>query len=71
MHTVETDQNREERARVGLCLTCQFGRVIVSDRGSRFYFCERSKTDPRFPKYPPLPVLACVGYEATPVTRLP
>jgi len=25
--------------------------------------CELSKTDPRFPKYPRLPVLACPGYE--------
>ena len=64
-----TDQNGDERAHVGLCLTCQFSRVVTSDRGSRFYFCERSKTDPRFPKYPPLPVLACAGYEPTAETR--
>jgi hypothetical protein len=38
-------------------------RRIVSDRGSVFYLCGLSKTDPRFPKYPELPVLACVGYE--------
>lgn len=66
---MNTDQNPHERARVGLCLRCQYRRVIVSDRGSRFYFCERSKTDPRFPKYPPLPVLACAGYEPAPETR--
>jgi len=41
---------------VGLCATCQHARVIVSDRGSRFYFCERSRSDPRFPRYPRLPV---------------
>jgi hypothetical protein len=65
---MDTDHDLEERTRVGLCLTCQFSRVIVSDRASRFYLCERSKTDPRFPKYPPLPVLACVGYEPVPKT---
>ena len=65
---MNTDPTPDERARVGLCLTCQFSRVIVSDRGSRFYFCERSKTDPRFPKYPALPVLACLGYEPMPGT---
>jgi hypothetical protein len=48
---------------VGLCATCVHARVVVSDRGSRFYFCERSKTDPRFPRYPPLPVVACIGYD--------
>jgi hypothetical protein len=34
-----------------------------SDRGSIFYFCKRSETDARFPKYPTLPVLSCAGYE--------
>jgi hypothetical protein len=48
---------------VGLCGTCRHGAVIVSDRGSRFYRCERSKTDPRFPRYPPLPVVSCIGYD--------
>jgi hypothetical protein len=48
----------------GLCADCQFKRQIESDRGSIFYFCERSKTDPKFPKYPRLPVLQCSGYEA-------
>jgi hypothetical protein len=66
---MDTDQKADEHARVGLCLTCQFSRVVVSDRGSRFYFCERSKTDRRFPRYPPLPVVACVGYEPVPDPR--
>jgi hypothetical protein len=48
---------------VGLCATCQNVRRITSDRGSRFYLCELSKTDSRFPKYPRLPVLSCAGYE--------
>jgi hypothetical protein len=37
-------------------------RVITNDRGSRFYLCSLSATDPRFPKYPPQPVCACAGY---------
>ena len=28
--------------------------------------CERSKTDPSFPKYPRVPVLECRGYERGP-----
>ena len=48
---------------VGLCADCRFMRQIESDRGSIFYMCERSATDARFPKYPRLPVLQCVGYE--------
>ena len=52
-------------ASAGLCATCRHAAVIVSDRGSRFYRCERAKTDPRFPKYPRLPVVTCAGFEAT------
>lgn len=49
--------------RAGLCAACSHHRVTCNRRGSRFYLCERSTTDPRFPKYPPLPVLECPGYE--------
>ncbi|MGA9980503.1 MAG: hypothetical protein WBQ08_17925 [Candidatus Sulfotelmatobacter sp.] len=52
-----------ERSRIGLCADCRFVRVVESDRGSQFYLCERSATDPTFPKYPRLPVLQCRGYE--------
>ena len=46
----------------GLCASCTYARIIESRRGSRFWMCELSKTDSRFPKYPPLPVVACAGY---------
>jgi hypothetical protein len=48
---------------IGLCATCRHVETIVSVRGSTFYLCQLALTDPRFPKYPPLPVLACEGYE--------
>jgi hypothetical protein len=38
-------------------------RRLVTARGSRFLFCELSRTNPRFPRYPNLPVLACDGFE--------
>jgi hypothetical protein len=47
----------------GLCASCQHAKVIQSDRGSAFYQCLRGLTDPSFPKYPRLPVIACRGYE--------
>ena len=47
---------------VGLCSDCTHCRVITARRSS-FYFCERSTTDPAFPRYPRLPVLVCAGYE--------
>jgi hypothetical protein len=46
----------------GLCETCRHSRTIVSDRGSVFYLCQLSFHDPRFWKYPALPVLECSGY---------
>lgn len=48
---------------VGLCAQCVHCRVITARR-SRFYFCERSATDPAFPRYPRLPVRVCAGFEA-------
>ena len=38
--------------------------MVGNRRGSRFYLCERADTDARYPRYPPLPVLKCSGYEA-------
>jgi hypothetical protein len=52
----------EERSRAGLCADCRHSKQIESSRGSRFYLCQLSATDPAFPKYPPLPVLRCSGY---------
>jgi hypothetical protein len=48
---------------VGLCALCVHVRVVVSGKGSRFYLCKRSEVDPRFAKYPRLPVLECIGFE--------
>lgn len=53
----------DDQANAGLCATCANMRRIVSDRGSVFYLCELSKVDPRFAKYPRLPVRECGGYE--------
>jgi hypothetical protein len=47
----------------GLCDHCRHAREIRSDRGSRFILCERSRADPRFARYPRLPVLTCPGFE--------
>lgn len=48
--------------RAGLCGTCVHVRIITNDRGSRFYMCGLSVSDPRFPRYPVIPVVACAGY---------
>lgn len=56
------DKINAERRRVGLCLECQYARRLNSSRGSTFYRCGLSDTDPSFPKYPRLPILQCPGY---------
>jgi hypothetical protein len=48
---------------VGLCLSCRWMRSVTNRRGSTFFRCGRADTDPSFPRYPPLPVLECRGYE--------
>jgi hypothetical protein len=53
----------KEKANAGLCADCQHARRVESARGSVFFLCELSLSDPHFPKYPRLPVLACQGYE--------
>jgi hypothetical protein len=47
----------------GLCDTCVHQQVVRNTRGSSFSLCRRSRTDPAYPKYPPLPVVACPGHE--------
>jgi hypothetical protein len=47
----------------GLCATCEHLRLLASRR-SVFVRCGLAAVDPRFPKYPPLPVRACGGYRA-------
>jgi hypothetical protein len=46
----------------GLCDSCRNARVTGNRRGSRFTMCALSRSDDRFPKYPRLPVLRCIGY---------
>jgi hypothetical protein len=53
-----------QRERIGLCVKCAHARRVVSARGSTFWLCQLSRTDVRFPKYPPLPVLHCEGFQA-------
>ena len=48
--------------RAGLCETCVHMQRVNSSRGSVFCLCRLSSTDPRFPRYPSLPVMACPGY---------
>jgi hypothetical protein len=48
---------------IGLCAACWYARVVQNARGSTFYLCRLAENDPRYAKYPRLPVLRCAGYE--------
>ena len=52
----------------GLCESCANVRFVDTRKGSRFFMCQLSDVDPRFPKYPRTPVLQCIGYTPAPVT---
>lgn len=56
----------EQLARLGVpagrCATCRHARVLAS-KTSAFLRCGRSDDDPRFPRYPGLPVVRCAGWE--------
>ncbi|HEX5720269.1 MAG TPA: hypothetical protein VF179_29205 [Thermoanaerobaculia bacterium] len=45
----------------GLCATCEHLRLAASSR-SVFVRCGLAEVDPRFLRYPPIPVVACRGY---------
>jgi hypothetical protein len=61
-----TDDKDSASDRVGLCATCAHVDIVSSSKGMTFYRCRLSDTDPRFRKYPALPVIACAGYRPTP-----
>jgi len=57
-----TEDTKDDRQRVGLCFDCLHSQRIQSTRGSTFYRCKLSDTDPSYAKYPRLPVFHCAGY---------
>jgi hypothetical protein len=59
----KTSAVASKAAIAGLCADCVYARSVKSRRGSVFLLCELSARDPKFQKYPRLPVLSCPGYE--------
>ena len=49
----------------GLCASFTHAEVVTSARASVFHLCRLSFQDPRFRKYPSLPVVACTGYRSS------
>lgn len=57
-----TELVREGSPPAGLCAGCRHLRLLRSGR-SRFVRCWLAESDPAYPRYPALPVLACAGHE--------
>jgi hypothetical protein len=53
----------DERRRLGRCADCRFGRRVRTARGAEFLMCRRSEGDPRYARYPRLPVIRCEGHD--------
>lgn len=58
-----SDRRRPPEVVAGLCGLCVHRELLRSPR-SVFVRCGRAKDDPRFARYPALPVLECPGFEA-------
>lgn len=53
----------DEERNVGLCFSCLHSRRITASGGAVYWLCGRAESDPRFVKYPRLPVTVCPGHE--------
>jgi len=60
------DRPNVTRELAGLCADCVHARSVESTRGSIFLLCQLSRRDPRFAKYPRLPIVSCSGYKENP-----
>ncbi len=52
-----------KRTPAGLCDSCAHQRLVRNTRGSEFSLCERSRSDPAYARYPPIPVRSCPGWQ--------
>jgi hypothetical protein len=60
---MSSDPVNRPKVPAGLCAVCANAVPVTSARGSVFILCRLASSDPRYPKYPALPVTACEGFE--------
>ena len=60
--TADGDAGRRPKEPVGLCATCRHARRVPATHAT-YWLCRLAASDPRFEKYPRLPVLRCDGYQ--------
>lgn len=52
----------------GLCLSCRHALIRPTKKGTTYLRCGLAATDHRFPRYPRLPVVSCVGFASPAAT---
>ena len=57
------DVETKMEATIGLCTSCRHAKSLRTKGGTVIYLCGLSLSDPRFPRYPQLPVKTCPGYD--------
>jgi hypothetical protein len=62
--------SRPAKVEPGLCKLCLWARKIKG-KFSEFWYCEQSKRDETYPKYPRLPVVECSAYMTTHPAHVP
>jgi len=46
-----------------LCESCHHMKEVISGKAARFLLCQKYAADNRFQKYPPQPIVQCLGFE--------
>src|SRR5437870_3116684 len=64
-----THEHGGERDQVGLCGTCRHARQVPTDR-TLYWLCGLAAIDPRFAKYPRLPVPASAAAGSSKANRV-
>ena len=59
---MESRDSEDASGPAGLCGNCCHVRVITGDHGNVYYLCRLSAVDPRYVRYPALPVTDCAGF---------
>jgi hypothetical protein len=48
--------------RGGLCPECAHVKLVPGSNGNTYLLCRLASSDPRLRRYPPQPVVRCVGF---------
>ena len=59
---MESRDSEDASGPAGLCGNCCHVRGITGDHRNVYYLCRLSAVDPRYVRYPVLPVTDCAGF---------